>query len=231
MIALLLAQLIPDGAAVERVAGGYVAGLAVDGDGAVWFSDGARLLRHDGREARPVRDGGARALAFDAEGRLLVCENGRLARIEGDDATVLADAVDLAVDDDGAIYFTHGGAVHRLTPDGARSRVAGDFAGPGALAIAGATLYVADEDRIVAIDGKRRVFADGAGNPTGMTADSKGRLYAACDDGVRVWDADGKLVATIAVPERPSNCAFGGNVLYIAAGTSLYRIKLNAEGR
>jgi gluconolactonase len=48
-----------------------------------------------------------------------------------------------------------------------------------------------------------------------------------------VFDANGKKIDSILVPEDPANCCFGGDdlrTLYIAAGKSLYRVATKAKG-
>ncbi len=48
-----------------------------------------------------------------------------------------------------------------------------------------------------------------------------------------VFDPEGRQIDKISVPERVSNCTFGGpngDELYITATTSLYRMVLNTRG-
>jgi gluconolactonase len=53
-------------------------------------------------------------------------------------------------------------------------------------------------------------------------------------NGVTVFDASGKKVRQIDVPERwTANVCFGGNdmkTLFITAGTGLYAVKMNVRG-
>ncbi|HSQ55460.1 MAG TPA: SMP-30/gluconolactonase/LRE family protein [Gemmata sp.] len=73
--------------------------------------------------------------------------------------------------------------------------------------------------------------------PDGLICDRAGNIYAAIRDltrpGIYVYSPEGKEVGYIKT-ELPTNVGFGRgeekNVLYITAGKSLYRIKLNAEG-
>ena len=73
--------------------------------------------------------------------------------------------------------------------------------------------------------------------PDGLVEDKSGNLYVAVRDekrpGIYVYSPEGKELAYIKT-ELPTNVGFGrgasANVLYITAGKSLYRIKLNAEG-
>lgn len=73
--------------------------------------------------------------------------------------------------------------------------------------------------------------------PDGLVVDSKGNLYVAVRDetkpGIGIYSPDGKEIGYIKT-ELPTNVGFGrgkeANVLYITAGKSLYKIKVNAEG-
>ena len=79
-----------------------------------------------------------------------------------------------------------------------------------------------------------RLFAEvNPGLPDGFRLDTEGRLYVSSADSIQVFDPDGTLLGKIPVPEKIANCVFGGiagNELFIAASTSLYRIRLNAVG-
>ena len=51
--------------------------------------------------------------------------------------------------------------------------------------------------------------------------------------GVYVWDANGKHLGTILMPEQPANLAWGGKdlrTLYITATTSVYKLETHAQG-
>ena len=73
--------------------------------------------------------------------------------------------------------------------------------------------------------------------PDGMICDKAGNLYVAVRDltrpGIYVYSPEGKEIGYIKT-ELPTNVGFGrgadSKTLYITAGKSLYRIKLNAEG-
>jgi len=79
-----------------------------------------------------------------------------------------------------------------------------------------------------------RVFAEiSPGVPDGFRVDAQGRIYTSAQDGVQVLHPDGTLIGRIRVPEKVGNVTFGGrdrDVLYIAASTSLYRIRLATRG-
>lgn len=66
----------------------------------------------------------------------------------------------------------------------------------------------------------------------GMTVDTQGNLYTT-HGGVVIYNADGKLVEKIEVPEGPANVTFGGDdyqTLFITARTSLYSVRMKHAG-
>jgi gluconolactonase len=79
-------------------------------------------------------------------------------------------------------------------------------------------------------------FAPGLG-PDGITVDQDGNLYLAVPgerQGIRVYSPEGKELAFIPTPESPRNVKFGrgadARTLFIAAGKSLYRIRVKRAG-
>ena len=86
----------------------------------------------------------------------------------------------------------------------------------------------------VSNDGKlgKKLFHIDAGSD-GMAVDVKGNLYTTHRGKVHVYNADGKELETIDVPEGPANVCFGGDdfqTLFITARTSLYSVKLKFAG-
>lgn len=85
----------------------------------------------------------------------------------------------------------------------------------------------------------RKILVDYApfDGPDGLTVDKDGNLYVAvrADNrpGICVYSPEGRELAYIQT-EVPTNVGFGrgkdANLLYITAGASLYRIRLNREG-
>ncbi len=79
-----------------------------------------------------------------------------------------------------------------------------------------------------------RVFAQvSPGVPDGFRVDQAGCVFTSSEDSVQVYHPDGTLLGKIHVPEKVGNVTFGGagrDVLYIAASTSLYRIRLATHG-
>lgn len=73
----------------------------------------------------------------------------------------------------------------------------------------------------------------GLGGPDGMKVDVDGNIYSAGPGGVVILSPEGEHLATILIPERVSNCAWGGadrKTLYITASSSVYRVKLLIAG-
>jgi gluconolactonase len=71
------------------------------------------------------------------------------------------------------------------------------------------------------------------GGPDGMKVDRDGNIYSAGPGGVTILSPAGKLLATLLIPERVSNLAWGGadrTTLYITASTSIYRVRLKIPG-
>jgi gluconolactonase len=71
------------------------------------------------------------------------------------------------------------------------------------------------------------------GAPDGMKVDVKGNIYSAGPGGVWIFNADGKPLGTLLIPERVSNVAWAGpdrQTLYITASTSIYRVRLKIAG-
>lgn len=83
-------------------------------------------------------------------------------------------------------------------------------------------------------DGKlgQKLFHIDSGSD-GMSMDTQGNLYTTHADQVNIYNADGKLIESIAVPEGPANVCFGGEdykTLFITARTSLYSIPMRVAG-
>jgi gluconolactonase len=212
---------------VYRKPSGNSNGLALDRQG--------RLLtcEHGNRRvARTERDGTTSVLADSYQGKKLNSPN------------------DLVVRSDGAIFFTdppYGieeeqselgfSGVYLIDPRGGLTLLFDEFKRPNGVALSPdeKTLYLGDSGAgiihvfAVARDGtlsNGRLFAPCPG-PDGMKTDEKGRLWTTAKDGVRVYAPGGSLLETIAFPERPANCAFGGEdgtVLYVTARKGLYKV-------
>jgi gluconolactonase len=170
---------------------------------------------------------------------------------------------DVVIGPDGAIYFTDPTSdlpkgqkqeldfkgVFRLDAQGQVQLLTTDLTEPNGLAFSpdGKRLYVDDSGKrnIRVYDFQQdgtlrngRIFgeepgAKGDGVPDGMKLDRAGNLYVTGPGGIWVWDADGRHLGTIILPEQPANLAWGDSdlkALYITATTSLYKLKTNARG-
>jgi gluconolactonase len=103
----------------------------------------------------------------------------------------------------------------------------------------GKLLYVADHGGsktyvyTIKADGTlsdKKLFAPEGSD--GMTLDTAGNVYLT-GEVVSVFDAAGKRIETIEVPERPSNVCFGGRdkqTLFITARTSFYSLRMQVRG-
>jgi len=164
---------------------------------------------------------------------------------------------DVVVRRDGHIYFTDPAfgsqadareldfyGVYHVTPKGEAEVIAKPQGRPNGVALApgGKILYVAnsDERNLRAYDLDRRgrasnerVLVSGIdGPPDGMAVDEHGNIYVAANQ-LPVYSPRGELLHTIKLPEKPSNCAFGGadlGTLFITARTSVYAVRLNVKG-
>jgi gluconolactonase len=144
-------------------------------------------------------------------------------------------------------------SVYRIDEKGVVTRIIADVQKPNGIVLAPdmKTLYVADSnpagnqhllafalDAAGKLGPKRKIYDFGADRGIdGMCCDVAGNIYGAAGKGdtagVTIFTPAGKRLAMIPTPEDPSNCVFGDadrKTLYITAGKSLYRIRLNAVG-
>ena len=146
-------------------------------------------------------------------------------------------------------------AVYRIEHDGSLTRVIEDAEMPNGILITpdNKTIYLVDHNpapggarTLLAYDvdaqgnwqrrGILHDFGDGYGGD-GMVLDVEGNIYltAGKDDqaGIYIFAPDGTQVGFIPTGEIPGNCTFSGpdlRTLYIAASSSLYRIRLGIPG-
>jgi len=212
---------------LTRVDGSVPAGLAADAQGRLLVAE-RNTLRVTRREKGQVT-----TLVDRVDGEPL----------RGPSEVTVAPNADVYVADFGSGV----GRVIRQTPDGQTSVVVSDVAQPAGVGVspAGTTLYVADsarsELRAYPIDAQaivgtgRRLtpitpWKSGVnGRPAGLLVDRAGHIFLAGPGGVWVLDENGGRLGVIAMPERPSACALGdadGRTLYIAAETSIYKVRL-----
>jgi gluconolactonase len=146
-------------------------------------------------------------------------------------------------------------AVYRIELDGSLTRVIDDMQTPNGILISAdnRSLYLVDNNpdpggarTLLAYDidsqgtcTRRAVlhdFGDGRGGD-GMVLDIMGNIYLTAGQGaaagVYIFAPDGEQIGLSGMPETPGNCTFGGpdlRTLYIAASSSLYRIRLAIPG-
>ncbi len=166
---------------------------------------------------------------------------------------------DLSLDSSGGLYFSdpiYGPGdpsqpvqgVYYISAKGEVSRVIDDLPRPNGVLVSpdGKSLVVANPNlrQIIryAIESAGKLSSgkvlftgdeeqDGNG-PDGMTFDNQGNLYATYKSLV-VLNPSGQVMGRVEIPEKPSNCALGGQdmrTLYITARTSLYAIPMNVAG-
>jgi len=129
--------------------------------------------------------------------------------------------------------------VYHVTPKGALQLVARAAGRPHGIALSpnGRVLYVsnADEHNVRAYDldrngeasGERVLISGIAGVPGGIAMDEQGNLYIAAN-GITIYNAEGHLLHTIEMHDRPSSCAFGEadmKSLLVTARGSVYRMR------
>ena len=123
--------------------------------------------------------------------------------------------------------------------------VLSDFKGPNGLCFSPdeTKLYVADSSQELhfvrvydvghdnTLGNGRQFCVINPGVPDGMRCARAGNLWSTAGDGVHVFNPAGERIGKIFVPQTPANLCFGGpsgNDLYIAARTTIYRVKTTA---
>ena len=172
--------------------------VVVAADGAVWFTDPPYgiISNREGRIADPEYGG---------------CYVFRLDERRGELTAMITDMVEpngLAFSPDERILYVSDTGVLR------------DSSAPG---------HIRAYDVIDGSCVNGRVFAQiTVGVSDGFRVDEEGRVWTSSGDGVRVFTPDGEQLLHVPVPEKVANLCFGGpdgRDLYIAASTSLYRIR------
>jgi len=136
--------------------------------------------------------------------------------------------------------------VYRILPDrNSLELLIKDLYRPNGLAFSPdeKVLYISDTNRkvVYAFDLQsggtitdRRIFVSLSGFPDGIKVDANGNLYVTNNlNRIQIYNRTGQHLGNIIIPERTTNCAFGGpdnKMLFITARTSVYRIQLKIPG-
>jgi gluconolactonase len=170
---------------------------------------------------------------------------------------------DVVLGPDGAIYFTDPTldlpqgekqeipfqGVYRLDENGYVTLLTKELSQPNGLAFSpdGKHFYVDDSEqrniRVYDVEANGtaangRIFAEepggkGDGVPDGMRVDRQGNIYVTGPNGIWVWNAQGRRLGTIVIPEQPANLTWGDvdyRTLYITATKSVYKLQMKARG-
>lgn len=194
---------------------------------------------HARRVTRTDKKGKVEVLADRWQGRRLNAPSGLVVRKDGD--VYFTDPAFGNQQDARELDFF---GVYRVTRKGELELIAKPNGRPNGIALSpdGRILYVgnSDERNVRAYDldksgaaSNERILISGiAGVPDGICIDEKGNLYVAANQ-LDVYSPEGKPLGEAHTPETPSNCAFGDpdlSSLYITAGPSVYRARLDVKG-
>ena len=145
-------------------------------------------------------------------------------------------------------------AVYYISTKGTVSRIINDVERPNGIQLSRdeKTLYVANtlgeyvlaypilsEGKIGAkknfakLEGIQQVDTGISSGADGLAIDAEGRLYVASNLGIQVFDANGKTLGIIPVPQKPQNLAFAGKdkkTLYVVGRGAAYKVALLTSG-
>jgi len=211
--------------------GVHASGLAQDSDGRIYICD-----PHKRQVTRTDKKGRAEVLAESFEGRKF---NGPHGIVVSKSGVWFTDPAFASADKQKELSFY---GVYHLNSKGELSLTARMAGRPNGIALSpdSKVLYVVDSDSrtVLAWDldksgaaSNQRVLARiQQGVPTGMLAGPDGKLYVAAS-GVEIFTPQGQEAGRIEMSEKPAGLTFGDSdqgTLYIAARTSVYRVKFRA---
>ena len=206
------------------------------------------------RVSRTEHDGSITVLADSFEGKRLNSPNDVVVKSDGT-VWFTDPPYGILTDYEGYKAESEIGAnhVYRFDPESGELTIASDdFDKPNGLAFSPdeSILYIADTGLShnpngphhirtfsVGDDGRLsggEVFAEiSPGVADGFRLDTEGNIWTSAGDGIHCYTPDATLLGKILIPEKVSNCTFGGprgNRLFITATTSLYAVYVNASG-
>lgn len=94
-------------------------------------------------------------------------------------------------------------------------------------------IYAFDVSEDSKLNSQRLFTTVSPGFPDGMRLDVQGNIYVGAQDGVQIFNPQGKLIGKIRMPKETANLTFGGkdnNILFICSSDSVWAIKLNTQG-
>lgn len=139
--------------------------------------------------------------------------------------------------------------VYKVKPDGTVILLVDSLTRPNGIALSPdqQTLYVANSDKPIAkwysfhikgdslMDAKifySTKYAEGEkGAPDGLKVDKNGNLFATGPGGIWIFNAEGKILGKIKLPEATANCAFSadGKTLFLTSDMYLLRMTLGSK--
>lgn len=212
----------------------FAAGIAWDAEGRLYLCD-----PRNRRVTRTDKKGKTEVLAEQFDGRRLNGPNG------------------VAVSKNHHVWFTDpafGTAVQRkeldfygiyhISPKGELEAAVKMAGRPNGIAFSpdGKQLYVVesdsrnilvwDVDRNGALSGQKVLAHASSGVPNGIAVDSEGKLYIAARR-IEMFTPSGTAAGQIEISEKPSDLTWGDGdlkTLYVAAQTSVYRVRFKSKG-
>lgn len=224
-----------------------------------WEGGKVKTFRENSNRANGLRfDRQGRLLTCERDRVTRTEKNGTITVLAGSfEGSPLLGPNDLVYAIDGSIYFTvikprtiegpDRPGVFQIALDGQLRLASRECTRPNGAALAPnqQRLFVADTEqrnvRVFDINGDGSLKAgcvfcelkgDMLGGPDGLKTDESGNVWVAGPGGIWVFNVAGEHLGTVALPETPSNCAWGAGFrnLYVTAQTSVYRIETKVNG-
>ena len=234
------------GTSVWRHPSNHANGLTYDGE--------HRLLACEHSTSRVTRtehDGKIAPVATHYRGKELNSPNDLVVRSDG--AVYFTDPLSgrsarMGIEREPELPFQ---GVYRVAPGGEPELLARDFPFPNGLCFSPdeSVLYVNDSSAMhirafgVTASGSienggvflEQPFSEAypTGRPDGMKVDEQGNLYATGPGGIWIVRPEGELLGIVETPETAQNLTWGGDgwsMLFVTAGTSVYRLQTLARG-
>lgn len=233
-----------EGVSVFREPSHYANGNTLDAEGRIVTCE-----HTSNRVTRTERDGTVVSLVERYQGKRLNSPNDVVVKTDGT-IWFTDPPYGILSEREGRVRESEIGAnlVYRYDPRaGDLTVVADDFDRPNGIAFSPdeAFLFISDSSRKHCHIRRFRVHPEGglsdgvvfavidAGVSDGFRLDTEGNLWTSAEDGIHVFDPEGRLLGKVFVPEKVANCEFGGldrKTLFITASRSLYSIEVSVRG-